>query len=466
MTSLLGVLGRALGIFAAGALLPWLSQARANSTWKVASGSWDNASNWNGGVPTGTSFAIFNNSGTATLASGVTGTGALVYTGTTAGTAGTVLVSGGRIGVDSTYLGYVAGGAGQAMVTSGTWSNSGLVSVGESGTGTVLVDGGRLSAQTIYLGRNAGSSGTATVTSGTMGGGASSAIYVGSVGTGSLLVNGGLATSQLATVGDASGATGGAVVSSGTWAATGLLNVGNSGKGTLQVSGGYLSSAAASVGYNTASSGTVTVSSGSWANAGVLRVGVYGSGALVGVQTGGAVTSGDVVVGTGTSSNASRGANNTVTIVDQGSVWVISGSLAVGDYGSGNTVSVEDGALLKVGDASGETIVFSLHGGSNNFLRLDGGYAALYGDQTSYVSDTLLANNRIQVWDGAAWTLATAETLEATYFDTDAAALAATGYSGLGGYTVLEAIPEPATLALAGGAGLWLLYRGRARRAG
>ena len=52
-------------------------------------------------------------------------------------------------------------------MSSGTWTNSAWLYVGDSGTGVLNVTGGTVSSSRGFLGSNLGSIGTATVSSGT-----------------------------------------------------------------------------------------------------------------------------------------------------------------------------------------------------------------------------------------------------------------------------------------------------------
>jgi len=364
---------------------------------------------------------LAGSNGSVTVSSGTWANSIALYVGNT-GT-GTLLVNGGYVSNTTGNIGSIAGSNGSVTVSSGTWVNSGGVNVATSGTGTLLVNGG------------------ATVSSGTWA--SSSSLLVGDAGTGTLLVSGGRVSNTTGIIGSAASSSGSATVSGGTWANSGTLVVGASGTGALLISGGYTSAGSSVIGSATTAVGSVTVSGGTLAISGSFTVGQLGSGAHLTIQTGGAVSCDTAYIGSGTSSGTAPGRDNVVMVTGSDSVWMISGSLVVGDYGSNNTLTVEDDALVKVGDASGETVVVSAHTGTGNFLRLDGGYIALFGDQTSYVTNTLLPASVIQVWSGSSWTLATSGNLQFAYYATDGAALTASGYSGLEGYTILNAVPEP-----------------------
>lgn len=431
-------------------ILLWSSGARADSTWNVAtSGTWSDSANWLGGAPTSSTPAVINNSGTALVGVGVSGTYYGLSTGTSAGTSGSINISGGYLsgGIGSTILAGGTGGGGSAVLSSGTWSN-GTFHVGYAGTGTLTQSGGLLAASSSFLGNNSSGVGVATISSGTWTN--TNNLVIAAAGKGSLTVNGGYLSSNLGFIGNTASGSGTVTVHGGTWATTGTLSVGNTGTGTLLIDGGYVSAGSSVIGSATTSVGSATVSGGLWATSGNLTVGRLGSNAHLTIQTGGTVSSNSAFIGTGTSANAALGSNNVLMVTGSDSVWMISGSLVVGDYGSNNTLTIEDNALVKVGDASGETVVISAHTGTGNFLRLDGGYIALFGDQTNYVTNTLLPASVIEVWSGSSWVSATSQTLDYAFYATDQAALTATGYNGLGGYTILNSVPEPSIAVLSG----------------
>jgi len=401
-------------------------------------------------------------SGSATVSSGTWATAGFLSVGSV-GT-GALLVSGGYVSNADGYIGDSAIGSGSATVSSGTWNSSSSLGVGVSGTGRLTVSGGSVVSGLTSIGLNSASDGVVTVSSGTLSGG--EALYVGKQGKGSLTVSGGYVNGDEISIGDSAGGSGTATVSSGTLSTGNDVIVGTSGTGTLLVSGGYVASDTGYIANYLGSSGSVTVSSGTWANTGEFILGNQGTGGKLTLQTGGVVTSGVSTIGAGLNGNTSYGRDNVVTITGSDSVWMISSTLTVGDYGSGNVLTVEDGGLVKVGDATGETILFSTHTGTNNHLQLDDGYVALYGDQTTYVTGTLVPASDIQIWSGSSWITAGLSDLSAIYYTTNADALAAIGYDGLGGYTIITSVPEPGALGLAavGLAGVVLLRRRQKRQ--
>ncbi len=195
-----------------------------------------------------------------------------------------------------------------------------------------------------------------------------------------------------------------------------------------------------------------------------------GSFTVVGASgTGSMLVDGGLVTSAGSTIGFESTGKGTATVTGLGSQWIVSDNLTVGRQGSDNTLIIANEGLVKVGNSSGETIAFStMSGANNNSLRLADGYIALFGNQTTYIGE-LIGDGSIQLWNGSAWVTATAEDVDIAYYATDAEGEAATGYSGLGGYTVatggVQAVPEPGTSALlALGLGA-LLFRRRMKAA-
>ena len=183
---------------------------------------------------------------------------------------GALLVNGGYV---SSANGIIDSGTNQSVATgtvsSGTWAVSGSLTVGNSGSGALVVNGGYVSANLTTLGLNAGSGGALTVSSGTLN---TPGLFVGESGTASLLVNGGYIDGGFGAVGYGSNATAyaTAAVTGGTWATTGLdLGIGNtqttSGTGVLNINGGVVTTGSnAFIGTSPYGSGMLTVTSGSF----------------------------------------------------------------------------------------------------------------------------------------------------------------------------------------------------------
>ncbi len=290
------------------------------------------------------------------------------------------------------YVGYYSGSVGVATVsgTGSTWTNSGDLYVGSSGTGTLNIDDGgvvsvsgatilgtagrlimsggtlltgsfvasanRLSGTGVVNARgvvcdfNLTLDSTASLTQSFVFSGvtvniewASSRGYLG-VNTGSLTVTNGLAVeSSEGYVGYYSGSVGTATVSgTGSKWTSSSLYVGNSGTGTLDVtSGGYVSSRICYIGYGCGSVGTATVSgTGSkWTNNGSLFVGNFGTGMLN-------VTSGGSAGNTIGCIGCNSGSVGVATVSGSGSKWMNSSDLYVGRSGTG-TLNVTSGGYVE-----------------------------------------------------------------------------------------------------------------------
>ena len=315
------------------------------------------------------------NSGTTMVSTG-TNFGENFYVATT-GTATLEVIAGGYATNTGGWLGYDVGSVGTATVSSGTWANSGNLSVGNSGIGTLNVTGGSVTNMFGFLGVNAGSNGTATVSSGTWAN--SNDLVFGLYGnsTGTLNVTGGLVTNWHGYLGFGAGSNGTATVSSGEWVNRQELLVGFYGNstGTLNVTGGLVTNSTGSLGWYAGSVGTATVSSGTWANSVYLLVGYDGTGALN--VTGGRVTNtlghfgysagsnGTATISSGTWANGGDlliGVSGTGRLNMSGGLVTVGGTLSQGTYG---TINLNSGGTLQIG-VGGTTGVLDVSALTNN----------------------------------------------------------------------------------------------------
>jgi autotransporter-associated beta strand protein/T5SS/PEP-CTERM-associated repeat protein len=187
---------------------------------------------------------------------------------------------GGYVGVGEGRV--VTSGVGTATVSSGTWANSGDLFVGLSGTGTLIVNGGSVTSEISFIGGGQDGAGnlvsgvgTATVSSGTW---ASVALGVGLSGTGTLNVTGGSVISEYGSIlGAEAGSVGTATVSGGTWANSADLQVGGDGTGTLNLNGGLVTVGGT---LSTGTFGTINLNAG-----GTLQIGVGGTTGVLDVST-------------------------------------------------------------------------------------------------------------------------------------------------------------------------------------
>ncbi|WP_280821347.1 autotransporter domain-containing protein [Pseudaminobacter soli (ex Li et al. 2025)] len=286
--------------------------------------------------------------GTLTVAGGGRVTNAYGYIGAFSGSTGTVTVSGADSGGNAS-----------------TWTNSGLLSVGNSGTGTLAIEaGGRVTNTIGYIGNGSNSTGTVTVSGTDASGNASSwansgELFVGVFGIGTLTVaDGGKVSNSTGNIGYERGSTGTVTVSgtdasgnASTWVNSDYLSVGSAGTGTLTiVDGGKVSNTNGYIGDASGSTGTVTVSGAdasgngsTWTNSGILAVGASGTGTLT-IADGGRVTNTSGYIGFGSNST------NTVTVTGtdasgNASTWANSANLYVGFVGTG-TLTIADGGIV------------------------------------------------------------------------------------------------------------------------
>lgn len=204
-----------------------------------------------------------------------------------------------------------------------------------------------------------------------------------------------------------------------------------------------------SLSYGNNNKATITGAGSLWQNDGQLIVGDYGTGGLLEVLDGAKATSGDtwigkqaVVVGGSVS-----GSNNGILVDGLNSRWESSGSVTIGLQGnSGNNLTLLDEGLAKLGNGAEDT--FSIATG--NYLQLDGGFLALFGDQRSLLAGLIDAGS-LRVLEGGSWVAGTAEDFELAYFATGESTADFTdgAYGNLGGYTIIAAaVPEPGSALL------------------
>lgn len=326
-------------------LTPLCAQA-ASYTWNnAASGNWDVAGNWIGGVPLVSDTAIINNSGTALVSPGVSGKYHRLRIGVDPGGSGVAYISGGVLSGTTADVGYSA--AGTAIISSGTWINTNLA-IGNGGSGTMMLNGGVVSAQNSDVGQ--GGSGIVTVNGGTWS--IAEQFVLGANGAGSLTVNGGSISSDETVLGYNSAGSASATVQAGTWTAASRFYVGNRGTGDLQINGGVVSSQTGVIGVEDAGNGTVTVNSGTWINSIQLSVGQSATGALN--LTGGAVSNGYGSIGD------FAGSKGTATI--SGGIWNNSQRLLIGHVGTG-ILNLTDSGVVTVGAGSGTVTITTFASG-------------------------------------------------------------------------------------------------------
>lgn len=407
--------------------------------WGGAVSDWGTPGNWifnsfpANSLPTSTDNVYFNNGGTATISSGTVARYYLLSFGSTPTGSGTTIVDGGTLWGTSAHIGDTRGGSGTVIISGGIWTNGLPIMVGyastnignttDIGTGALIINGGTVSCNGADIGVFSGCIGTVTVSSG-LWSNSGGDIVVGDGGTGTLLINGGSITNENTYIGKTGGA-GTVTASGGAWTQSGNLNVG----GTLLINGSFVSNKDANIGVGSSGAGAVTVSSGSWSNTGTLYVGAKGPGSLL--IDGGSVSSNGAYIGYETGYHFGAGG---ITVSNGGSL-TNSGSLYIGNN-AGVALTIETGGLVTVGNTSGETISFdAVYAG--NYVLINGGYLALFGDQTGTIS-SLISAGHFKIWNGTAWVVSTnPSNYSLAYYSSYSAAKAATGLDNLGGYTIL-----------------------------
>ena len=216
--------------------------------------------------------------------------------------------------------------------------------------------------------------------------------------------------------------------------------------GSFSVGGNLFSSIGGHTDLGTGNSITVCGSGTDFSATGVLYIGYSGANNHFVLSGGASATSGTTYIGSnsgyyifGTNTfTLVTGDNNTALASGTGTLWTVTNTLQIGQSSNnGSCLVLSDGALVKVGDADGETLVVKNPG--HNFVRFSGGLLALFGDQSAAAA-ALLANGTFEVWNETTytWDAASAGTLSIHYYADDASAKSATGLDGLGGFTVVS----------------------------
>ena len=353
--------------------------------------------------------------GTGTL----TLTGANSFSGQTVVNEGMLIVDGGSMGSSAAIIGELSGDDGALTIQNGgevsntfgsigtdsgstgtvtvegsgsSWTNSGDLYVGLSGTGTLDISaGGAVSNTSGFIGTGIGSTGTVTVDGAGSSWTNSGDLYVGYGGTGSLDIStGGTVNAYSVSVAVGAGSTGRiniGAASGGPAAAAGTLNsptiVFGDGDGTLvfnHTDSGY------DLGTDISGDGTIfhkageTILSGD--SSGFLgETRVYGGTLHVSGSLGGSTG----VIGT------SPGSSGTVTVEGSGSRWTNSGGFFVGHEGTG-TLHISDGGTVSnsgggIGTTSGSNGTVTVEGPDSSWTNSANFYVGNSGTGTLNISD-------------------------------------------------------------------------------
>src|SRR6185369_11924950 len=174
------------------------------------------------------------------------------------------------------------------------------------------------------------------------------------------------------------------------WSNTGNLYVGHSGPScSLVVSNGAkVNSSVGELGLFASSSNNqawVTGAGSVWTNRVAALVGLNGSGNSLVVSNGGAIFSGDGVLGGNASST-----NNMVWVTGVGSVWAAFEDFGVGANGSGNLLVISNGGTVVASNSFG---LGSASTATNNRAVVDGGVLRVTNSANSGVLDVQRGTN-------------------------------------------------------------------------
>ncbi|OCW58552.1 autotransporter outer membrane beta-barrel domain-containing protein [Hoeflea olei] len=464
---------------------------------------WFAAPNWNGGVPNAGVAAIIDTqtpnaavidgalANTKELIVGDSATGALTFT------------NGGIAASEQGYIANTAGSNGTVDLSgSSVWSIADTLRVGGGGTGTLTVSGGSvLLLNNGYIGHLAAGVGMATV-SGPGSTVSADQFFVGHGGSGDLTISDkGLVSDTNGVIGALPGGSGTVTVTgagSG-WNSADALSVGYGGTATLSIfDGGAVTSTTTYLGVNATGKGTATVSgSGStWTTADELHVGSFGSGTVT-ILSGGVLDTGSNGAFTSYLGELAGGTGE-LSVSGAGSLWKGSQDIQVGAAGTGTLAVTAGGAVtlardLLLGAVSSGTGEVTINGSGSSLtgvrdlvvgdlgtgtFTLSGGATASFGDdlivaQAADSSGTatvtgagsaLIATNSVVVGDSGSGSLSIAAGGTVT-FDTGsigntvtgAGSVAITGPGAeLAGFTLLVGSNGKGAATLADGGKLML----------
>lgn len=252
-------------------------------------------------------------------------------------------------------IGYGAPGSltisGGAQVTSGTWSDIGVATLGSV---TVTGGGSRWNAGFVTIGQNNGD-GTLAITNGgtVVANGVGTGSSFGAATVGRIIVDGASSLLDIRQIDPSQAGSGGLFLGNPTTVGSNsFLEITN--QGTVSSDRGYL-------GYGFGSTAAVMIdgANSQWSNANEFSVGYGGSGQLT-VQDGGRLTTSSGTIG------SLSGASGTVLVTGSGSTWSNTGSLTIGNAGQGALTIAEQGSV------SAATTVLGASSTGNGRLELYG----------------------------------------------------------------------------------------------
>jgi fibronectin-binding autotransporter adhesin len=346
-----------------------LAAVAQDRTWVAPSGSWDTPANWSGNaVPTAANNA-FIGSGAATVGAGVSGTAnTIILSGTTIDPY--LTVSGGYLSSANALLGSGTGRGGFATINSGTWNNSGVLTLGDGtgGLGSITLNGGLLfsgSGSVVNYG-------TVTVFGGTWNNNGRDISIGGLVG--GISMTSGLITNGNAVLGATPVGLSLVGLYGGTWNSSGVLTIGQSGSARLTVLNGNLSSGTIRIAELAGSSGELT-----------LRVDEFVPNAP------GMITTGQIIEGAG---------SGTVTL-GSGTIRA-TGNQAdfISGFEAGDVVLIGTGVRASVFDTNGFQIgINTTVSGTGWLTKVGAGTLTISGSQ-AYTGVTTVDSGTLEVAAG------------------------------------------------------------------
>lgn len=302
--------------------------------WNAGTADWSVGANWTpaGGPPTAADDAVIANGGTA-------------RTDTDTPTARDITVDTNAIDFtnqnltsQNATLGNAGGSNGTVTVDLGrTWTNSGTLTVGNSGRGNFTVQmASIMNTANAQIAVNSGSTGNVTIRDAGTAWNISNNLAVGFSGTiPTFIVQTGAALSavntQLALI--AGGPTVNVTIRDNgtTFSSSGTLTVAQSGTATMLIrSAANATTGSCILGLNAGSNGTLTVQdlNTTWANSSSFIIGEAGTGVFI-LQAGATATGNTCTLG------LLAGSSGTATITDGNTAWTNTGTLTVGSAGVG-----------------------------------------------------------------------------------------------------------------------------------
>ncbi|MDD5072606.1 MAG: autotransporter domain-containing protein [Candidatus Omnitrophica bacterium] len=401
------------------------------------------------------------------------------------GTGSLTISDGGLVSDTWGNIGGEAGSTGTVTVTGidsfgnhSTWTNSGGMLVGNSGTGTLTIsDGGTVDCTALTVGNNDSGElhitnggamsntyadigynddGTVTVDGSTSTWTNSSEVNIGKAHTGTLTVtSGGTVTSTKGYIGKDATGDGIATVDdpNSKWTCSEELIVADNGTGELHITnGGEVSNTWANVGNNAVGHVYVEDANSKWTNSGDVNVGQAAIGTLE-ISNSGTVSSSNGYIG------KDAAGDGTVTVEDADSKWTITDNLVVGTNGEAE-LTIQNGGEVSdatswVGANAGSSGIATVTGANSKWTHSDDLYVGSGATGSLTISDGGLVSDATGNVSGYAGGNGTVKVTgaDSTWTNTDTNGLYVGRTQNGGAATGDLTISDGGTVNVAGGAG-------------